>query len=276
MIIASKDPGDFQTCGIELTPYAGGINITSVGNPIDFETMQSRRKACSASIPGQFANLGISAQIHLRIDTQEYLLLVRQEQKDHSVLKLPSGYIPQQQFSNPYLTLAQELAEECLLLDGKLFCRSLLNGCTLERPYSKLDYNDELSMEFMSEDYNPLQLPQTKVFIDQQPLKGKPLLYIHKQTCSVQLVYPLKLELPNSETLSLLHAEEKLNLEQQRLEVLLSADLWLAQLTQGQQGQQGQIAQLGKLIRGKVIPMRAPTGTRLSEVLAPRQPAVLS
>ncbi|WP_432471636.1 hypothetical protein [Amphritea sp. HPY] len=266
MILASKDPGDFQTYGIELTPYAGGINITSVGNPIDFETMQRRRKSCSASIPGQFANLGISAQIHLRIDTQEYLLLVRQEHKDHSVLKLPSGYIPQQQFSNPYLTLAQELAEECLLLDGKLFCLSLLNGCQLEKPYSKLDYNDELSMEFMSEDYNPLQLPQTKVFINQQPLKGQPLLYIHKQTCSVQLVYPLRLELPDSETLSLLHAEEKLNPANQLLEVELSADLWLARLNQGK------ITQLGKLIRGNVVPMRAPTGTRLSEVLAPRQP----
>ena len=273
MIIASKDPSDFQTYGIALTPYTGGINITSVGKPVDFETLQRRRKTCSASIPGQFANLGISAQIHLRIDTQEYLLLVRQEHKGHSVLKLPSGYIPLQQFSNPYLTLAQELAEECLLLDGKLFCRSRLNGCALAIPYSKLDYNDELSMEFISEDYNPLQLPQTKVFVDQRPLEGKPLLYIHKQTCSVQLVYPLRLELPDSETLSLLHAEEKLNPANQLLEVELSADLWLARL---KQGQQGQITQLGKLIRGIVVPMRPPNETRLSEVLAPRQPAVIS
>lgn len=269
MILASKDTGDFQTYGIELTPYAGCINITSVGNPVNFETMQQHRTACPASIPGRFANLGISAQIHLRIDDKEYLLLVRQEQEDHSVLKLPSGYIPLQHFSNPYLTLAQELAEECLLLDSKLFCRSRLNGCTLAIPYSKLDYNDGLCMEFISEYYNPLQLPQTKVFIDQRPLEGKPLLYIHKQTCSIQLVYQLRLELPDSETLSLLHAEEKLNSEKRLLEVVLSADLWLAQLNQGK------ITQLGKLSRGKVIPVRAPSDTRLNEVLAPRQPLAI-
>ncbi len=46
MLIASIDPAEFRTQAIEIEPFAGGINITPVGIPVDFETMQMRRKAC--------------------------------------------------------------------------------------------------------------------------------------------------------------------------------------------------------------------------------------
>jgi len=266
MIITSKDPQGFQTQAIEVTPYAGGINITPTGTPVDFTIMQLRRRACSPSIPGKFANLGVSAQIHLTLQGLEYLLLVRQQKKEHSVLKLPSGYVPIEQLSNPWLTLAQELAEECLLLEGKQFGRCLLNDRKIVKPYPELDYHDSLQMAFTSEVYNPLDLPQAKVCIGQKPLTGHPMLYIHKQTCSAQLVYPLRLELPDSDTLSLLHAEEQFNAASNQLDVVMNTELWLAQL------KDGRIRQLNKLIRGKVQPIKAPAGTRLSEVFAPRQP----
>ena len=267
MILASKDPNEFRTQAIEIAPFAGGVNITPVGIPVDFETMQMRRKACTPKIPGKYANLGVSAQIHLRLDNKEYLVLVRQQRTDHAVLKLPSGYVPLEQLTNPYLTLAQELVEECLLLKGKQFCRTDLNTQRLIKPYSTLEYHTEHSMQLFSERRNPLKLPEAQVYINRQPLLGNPFLYIHKQTCSAQLVYPLRLELPETDQLSLLHAEEQYDLTSNELSVVMNTDLWLARLNR-----EG-IFSLNKLIRDRVQAIKIPANTHLSEVFAPKQKA---
>ena len=265
MIIASKDPGEFRTQAIEIAPFAGGINITPVGIPVDFETMQMRRKPSSPKIPGKYANLGVSAQIHLTIDNKEYLVLVRQQLADHAVLKLPSGFVPLAQLVNPYLTLAQELAEECLLLKNRRFCRADLNGQRLARPYSQLEYHDEIVMQLFSERHNPLRFPESQIYINRQPLLGNPYLYIHKQTSSAQLVYPLKLVLPDTEQLSLLHAEEQYDVTKNELTVEMNTDLWLARINDHG------IFSLSKLIRDRIQPLKIPDNTTLSEVFAPKR-----
>lgn len=265
MIIAGKDPNSFRTRAIELTPFSGGINITPIGRPVNFETMQLRRKPTTPKIPGRYANLGVSAQIHLQLNGNDYLVLVRQHKKDHAVLKLPSGYVPLEQLQNPYLTLAQELAEECLLLKHRRFCRVELNNQRLVKPYRELEYHEDQMMQLVSEDLNPLKLPQTRIYIDQQPLAGNPFLYIHKETCSAQLVYPLRMTLPDTDQLSLLHAEEQYDPETDELNVTLDSELWLAQLGKGG------IISLNKLIRDRIQPVTIPADTRLSEVFAPRK-----
>ncbi|WP_290697528.1 hypothetical protein [Amphritea sp.] len=265
MLIASIDPAEFRTQAIEIEPFAGGINITPVGIPVDFETMQMRRKACQPSIPGKYANLGVSAQIHLTLFEKEYLILVRQQKADHALLKLPSGYVPLEQLSNPYLTLAQELVEECLLLKGKKFCRVELNTQRLIKPYSELEYHSEDIFQLYSERSNPLKFPQAQIYINRQPLLGNPFLYIHKQTCSAQLVYPLRMKLPDCEELSLLHAEEQYDQVSNELNVILNSELWLARVNGDG------IFSLNKLIRDRVQAMKIPADTRLSEVFAPKR-----
>lgn len=265
MIIASIDPGEFRTQAIEIEPFAGGINITPVGTPVDFKTMQMRRKPCQPSIPGKYANLGVSAQIHLTLFDKEYLVLVRQQKANHALLKLPSGYVPLEQLSNPYLTLAQELVEECLLLKGKQFCRLELNTQRLVKPYPELEYHSDDVFQLYSESSNPLKFPEAKVYINQQPLLGNPFLYIHTQTSSAQLVYPLRMTLPDCEALSLLHAEEQYDPVTKELNVVLNSELWLARINgEG-------IFSLNKLIRDRVQTMKIPADTRLSEVFAPKK-----
>lgn len=265
MIITGKDPHRFRTRAIELTAYAGGINISPIGLAVDFETMQLRRKPTTPKIPGRYANLGISAQIHLQLEGKDYLVLVRQRRKDHALLKLPSGYVPLEQLENPYLTLAQELTEECLLLKGRRFCRTELNGQRLVKPYRELEYHEDRVMQLFSAEQNPLKLPQTRIYIDKQPLMGNPFLYIHKETCSAQLVYPLRMELPATDELSLLHAEEQYDPASDELNVTLESELWLARTNS-----EG-IFSVNKLIRDRIQPARIPPDTRLSEVFAPRK-----
>ncbi|MCV6609738.1 MAG: hypothetical protein OIF55_03085 [Amphritea sp.] len=265
MIITGKDPNAFRTQAIELSAFAGGINISPIGLPVDFETMQLRRKPTTPKIPGRYANLGVSAQIHLHLDGKDYLVLVRQRKKDHAVLKLPSGYVPLEQLQNPYLTLAQELTEECLLLKGRRFCRVELNTQRLVKPYRELEYHEQHTMQLFSENLNPLKLPQAQLYINKQPLIGAPFLYIHKETCSAQLVYPLRMELPETDELSLLHAEEQYDQETDELNVTLESELWLARINNDG------IFSLNKLIRDRIQPTKIPADTRLSEVFAPRK-----
>ena len=265
MRIACIDPAEFRTQAIEIDPFAGGINITPVGIPVDFETMQMRRKACQPSIPGKYANLGVSAQIHLTLFEKEYLVLVRQQKTDHALLKLPSGYVPLEQLNNPYLTLAQELVEECLLLKERKFCRLELNTQRLIKPYPELDYHHHERFQIFSERSNPLKFPEAQIYINRQPLLGNPFLYIHKQTCSAQLVYPLRMVLPDCEALSLLHAEEQYDPLSNELNVILNSELWLARINGDG------IFSLNKLIRDQVQSMKIPAGTRLSEVFAPKK-----
>lgn len=264
MIITHKDPALFHTRAIELTPFKHGINITPVGDPMSFATLQTIRKPSRSRIPGRFANLGISAQVHLQLNGTDYLLLVRQYKDDHWQLKLPSGYIPEEQLYNPYITLAQEIAEECLLQTGPVYARCKLNGDLLAPAYQELEYCDKVLLELQSSPWNPLHLPQTNVYLQQQLLPGNPMLYIHSQTCSVQLVYPLEaVNLPDRQ-LSLLHAEEEFNSDTRQLDVVLNDELWLAKL------HNQQICELGKFIDGSYRQMPTPANTRLNEVFARR------
>ncbi len=245
MIITHKDPRLFHTRSVRLSPHRHGVNITPVGDSINFSTLQKRRKPCQSKIPGTFANLGVSAQIHLRIQETDYLILVRQFKDDHWQLKLPSGYIPEEQLHNPYLTLAQEIAEECLLENGPAFARCTLNNDLLAAPYKELTYCEEVLLELESSPWNPLHLPQTGIYMNEQRLPGNPMLYIHSPTCSAQLVYPLEVRhLPETQ-LSLLHAEEEYNWDSQQLDVVLNQELWLAKL------HDQRIYELGKFIDGR-------------------------
>lgn len=262
MIITHKDPRQFHTRSVELAPYRHGINITAVGERINFNSLQKRRKPCQSKIPGTFANLGVSAQVHLRTDNTDYLILVRQFKDDHWQLKLPSGYIPDEQLHNPYLTLAQEIAEECLLENGPAFARCRLNNDLLAPAYKELAYCSEVLLELQSSPWNPLHLPQTDIYMNERLLPGNPMLYIHSQTCSAQLVYPLEVtRLPDTQ-LSLLHAEEEYNWETEQLDVVLNQELWLAKLDNRQ------IYALGKFIDGRYQQQPTPANTRLSEVFA--------
>lgn len=262
MIITHKDPRLFHTRSIKLSPYLQGINITPYGELINFQTLQTRRKHCDSKIPGTYTNLGVSAQIHLRHHDTDYLILVRQFKDDHWQLKLPSGYIPEEQLHNPYLTLAQEIAEECLLENSPVFARCRLNNDLLAPPYSELNYCNEVMLELQSSPWNPLRLPQTAIYMNGHQLPGNPMLYIHSNTCSVQLVYPLEITQIPKTGLSLLHAEEVFNEETQQLDVILNDELWLAKL------HSQQIHELGKLIDGHYRQQPTPANTRLSEVFA--------
>ncbi len=262
MIITHKDPRLFHTRSIELAPYQHGINIMPFGDSINFSTLQKRRKLCESKIPGTYANLGVSAQIHLRHHDIDYLILVRQFKDNHWQLKLPSGYIPEEQLHNPYLTLAQEIAEECLLESGSVFARCRLNSDLLAPAYKELNYCNEVLLELQSSPWNPLHLPQTNIYMNKKLLPGNPMLYVHSKTCSVQLVYPLEVTQIPETNQSLLHAEEEYNEETQQLNVILNSELWLAKL------HNQRINELGKFIDGQYRQQPTPSNTYLSEVFA--------
>ena len=78
-----------------------------------------------------FANLGVSLQLIVRCGKRRALVVVEQ----HGVLKLVSGYVPEDNLSRPLTTAWAELMEEVLPFAGERCYRFAAGGDVLPDSY---------------------------------------------------------------------------------------------------------------------------------------------
>lgn len=266
-IIARKNPVIFKTQAIQVKATPEVLCYTPVGNPLNFDEMQSLRQPVSISDPWQFeltvANLGVSINLTLNWQGRSFRVLVRQIRQDHgdTVLKLLSGYVPAHELRVPLLTAITEIAEELLIESPWGWLQGRYQDTWLPTPYSGLKKSKRHHFTLC-----PLQGATHPVLCRELHLIERPRAYVHLPSNSLQLVYSLQLSLPdNCHSLSLLHADEHLDSQTGELIVEMDSrrpELFLAEISDGRAN--GKVFTLEK---GELIPRR-PTQPKLSESMA--------
>lgn len=234
-LLARKAPGTFKTLPLYVEATADGLNYRGLGLPLNFAQMLERRRPVEAADSQRFAlelaNLGVSVRLTMAWQGRDHWLLVRQQRpdRDDTVLKLISGYVPAHELNLPLLTAIQEVAEECLIENGGSWLGGRYADTWLPTPYPLL-YHEDSHFRL-----SPLSGAARPVQCGNLMLMERPRAYVHLPTASLQLVYDLRLELPKDcRQPSLFHVDERLEdgelvarLERRR------PDIYLLPLTNG-------------------------------------------
>jgi hypothetical protein len=229
-ILAQKNPHAFKTQSIQVEASAQQLIYRPFGLPLSFGQMQERRRPLevqdSLCFCAELANLGVSVRLTLNWQGRDYWVLVRQQRADRgdTVLKLISGYVNSQELLLPLRSALQEVSEECLVSCPSGWLSGRYGEHWLQQPYlTTLDYHDDHHFQL-----TPRSGAARSVIAGNLPLLERPRAYVHQPTASLQLVYDMRLELPDGlDAISLFHADEQL--EEQRLVACLKAhpDLFL-------------------------------------------------
>ena len=224
-ILHRKLPGDFKTLPLHVEAHEAGLRYQSLGQPLNFEQMLARRRPVQIDNAQRFsvelANLGVSVRLTLGWQGRDYWLLVRQQRADRQddVLKLISGYVPAHELGLPLFTAMQEIAEECLIEHADGWLAGRFADAWLPMPYrDSLRYlaNSHFSLQALGGGDSPVRCGALC-------LAGEPHAYVHQPTASLQLVYDLRLKLPDDcQRPSLYHVDECL--EEDRLVARLDRD----------------------------------------------------
>jgi len=216
LIVARKNPVAFKTQAIQVQASAEVLRYTPIGNPLSFAEMQARRQPVTLEDPNCFeltvANLGVSVDLRLQWRSREFQLLVRQDRPDHgdNVLKLLSGYVPAHELRVPLLTAMTEIAEELLVETETGWLQGRYQNTWLPTPYAdSLALDEEQVFNLTSRSGN-----NRPVICRELNLLERPRAYVHLPSNSLQLVYQMQLDIPESaQRLSLLHTDEFLDEE---------------------------------------------------------------
>ncbi|XQE66645.1 metal ABC transporter ATPase [Pseudomonas sp. P3C3] len=210
-LLARKAPGTFKTLPLYVEATADGLNYRGLGLPLNFAQMLERRRPVEAADSQRFAlelaNLGVSVRLTMAWQGRDHWLLVRQQRpdRDDTVLKLISGYVPAHELNLPLLTAIQEVAEECLIENGGSWLGGRYADTWLPTPYP-LRYHEDSHFRL-----SPLTGAARPVQCGNLMLMERPHAYVHLPTASLQLVYDLRLELPKDcRQPSLFHVDERL------------------------------------------------------------------
>ncbi len=176
-------------------------NISATGKALSFAEVQQLRSAgeIQQTDAGQvFANLGVSLELVIQHQGRRALALVEQA----GVLKLVSGYVPDTQLASPLTTAWAELMEEVLPFTERGCYGYSLPEQPLNDPYqmNRCGTLPISTSKFIG------NLKPRNLSCDQQPLGWPVSSYIHQQTASLQLVFPVTVTLPDDVTL--LHVED--------------------------------------------------------------------
>lgn len=210
-ILARKDPSTFKTQPLHVEATAQRLVYQPLGAPLNFSQMLERRRPLQIDTPQHFtcelANLGVSVRLTLDWQDRDYWLLVRQQRQDRGdcVLKLISGYVPSRELHLPLHTALQEVAEECLVETPRGWLGGRFGEHWLPTPHgAALPHHGQYHYRL-----SPLSGAARRVHAGNLPLLERPQAYVHLPTASLQLVYDLRLELPE-ELLepSLFHSDE--------------------------------------------------------------------
>ena len=241
-VLLRKNPTVFKTLPLQVEATPDRLRYQSLGRPLNFSEMIERRRPLSipdaSSFTVELANLGVSVRLTLAWQGHEYWVLVRQRRLDRGdvVLKLISGYVPAHELGLPLLTATQEIAEECLLETPEGWLAGRFGDTWLPTPYlGCLHYRKAPPFQLMA------QTGATRpVQCGAQVLMERPRAYVHLPSASLQLIYDMRLEVPNAvRQLSLFHLDERL--EDDQLVVRLDRrepDLYLIPLESGQPQEQ--------------------------------------
>ena len=235
--LLSKSPGTFKTLPLKVQAEPQRLVYQAHGAPINFQQMLSRRQALEIADPHCFevdlANLGVSVRLRLSWQGRDFWVLVRQVRpdRDDTVLKWISGYVPAHELQIPLLSAVQEVAEECLIESEHGWLAGCYGSTWLPTPYEPvLRYWQ--SRHFQLEGIGGAE---DWVRCASQPLLECPRAYVHTPTASLQLVYDMSLTLPaDVREPSLFHVDECL--QEGRLLARLDrrrADLFLLELSEG-------------------------------------------
>lgn len=268
-ILARKNPSVFKTLPLHVEAGSGVLSYRPLGTPLNFSQMLERRHPIELQDTERFslelANLGVSVDLTLNWQGQDFKVLVRQQRQDRGdvVLKLISGYVAAHELSLPLLPAIQEIAEECLLETPEGWLTGRFDCLWLATPYAdRLHYRDaaHFKLSLTPHDERPVLQGQT-------PLRDQPRAYLHLPTASLQLVYSMRLEIPReAKQLSLYHVDE--HLEADKLIASLARNrpnLYLLPLEQGLPS-----GELMTLRKGQLTPAST-RGLWLSEGFAPQE-----
>ena len=267
--LLSKNPSNFKTMPLRVQASAEALSYESVGMPLNFAQTLERRRQVDVADSEQFsielANLGVSVRLTLSWQGRDYWVLVRQRREDRGdvVLKLISGYVPAHEMNLPLHTAIQEIAEECLLETPEGWLAGRFNDTWLPAPYAAaLHYREALPFRLTTRSG-----AARPVRCGSLTLIERPRAYVHLPTASLQVVYDMRLEVPNqARELSLFHVEECL--EKGQLVARLSRskpDLYLIPLKEGQP-----CAELYTLKKGKLV-AAGTRGVHLAESFAAQE-----
>ena len=267
-IIARKNPVAFKTQALHVQASPETLRYTPVGSPLSFSQMQAMRQPVTIDNPHSFditvANLGVSVDLMLELQGRCFKVLVRQERPDQGdeVLKLISGYVPSHELRVPLLTAMTEIAEELLLESPQGWIQGRYQQTWLPTPYvADLPADPDATYDLI-----PDHGHTRPVCCGNQPLIERPRAYIHLPSNSLQLVYSMRLALPERrEKISALHADEVLDSGSGELRAHLDfqqPNLYLCEV--GEKCPPGQLYTLkkGVLVREK------PGQLQLSEAMA--------
>ena len=210
-ILARKDPSTFKTQPLHVEATAQRLVYQPLGAPLNFSQMLERRRPLQIDTPQHFtcelANLGVSVRLTLDWQDRDYWLLVRQQRHDRGdcVLKLISGYVPSRELHLPLHTALQEVAEECLVETPRGWLGGRFGEHWLPTPHgAALPHHGQYHYRL-----SPLSGAARRVHAGNLPLLERPQAYVHLPTASLQLVYDLRLELPEElQEPSLFHSDE--------------------------------------------------------------------
>lgn len=212
-ILARKDPQTFKTQPLHVEADARQLVYQPLGTPLNFAQMLERRRPLQLDDAQQFtcelANLGVSVRLTLHWQGRDYWVLVRQQRADRGdcVLKLISGYVPSHELHLPLHTALQEVAEECLVETPHGWLGGRFGEHWLPTPHeASLPHRERLHYRL-----SPRCGDARQVLAGNLPLLERPQAYVHLPTASLQLVYDLRLELPDGvQAPSLFHSDESL------------------------------------------------------------------
>jgi hypothetical protein len=210
-ILTRKDPSTFKTQPLHVEASAHRLVYQPLGAPLNFAQMLERRRPLQIDTPQHFtcelANLGVSVRLTLNWQGRDYWLLVRQQRHDRGdcVLKLISGYVPSRELHLPLHTALQEVAEECLVETPRGWLGGRFGEHWLPTPHgAALPHHAQYHYRL-----SPLSGAARRVHAGNLPLLERPQAYVHLPTSSLQLVYDLRLELPEDLLEpSLFHSDE--------------------------------------------------------------------
>lgn len=267
-IIARKNPVVFKTQAIHVQASPEMLRYTPVGSPLSFSQMQALRQPVTIDDPHSFditvANLGVSVDLTFELQNRCFKVMVRQQRPDHGdeVLKLISGYVPSHELRVPLLTAMTEIAEELLLEGPHGWLQGRYQQTWLPTPYATdLPVDPDAAYDLI-----PDRGHTRSVCCGNQPLIERPRAYIHLPSNSLQLVYSLRLALPERhDKISALHADEVLDSESGELRAHLDyqqPDLYLCEVNG--KSRPGQLYTLKK----GVLVTEKPGHLQLSEAMA--------
>lgn len=269
-IIARSNPVVFKTQAIRVEATPECLRYTPVGSPMNFSEMLALRQPVSVDDPERFsmtvANLGVSANLRVTLDDRDFHLMVRQDRpdRDDRVLKLLSGYVPAHELRVPLLTAMTEIAEELLLEGHGGWLQGQYQNTWLPTPYAaELPVDNDRHFSLF-----PERGHTRPVYCGDLQLQERPRAYVHLPTNSLQLVYHLRIELPDVVSqLSALHADERLDADGQ---LIASMDYESPELFLVEPLDPPETSRLFTLEQGRLVE-HDPIEVALSEALAPQR-----